>query len=613
LGRFAGDDRDAEFAAAIRASGKVLLPITFMFDGDAKPAPPLLAENDYLQLGQSPVEPSFPLQPLSAVMPLPVLVEACAGLGHVAFAYDNDNAPRFDHLALPYDADFVPSMPVRAAAAYRGVPWDKVALSLGGGVGIGDLWIPTDPAMRLVVNYRGPRGTIPTYSFVDVVEGRLPETAFRGRVVVIGASAVGIPDTYPAPFGNTPMPGSERMANTIDTILHRDFIRQHPPPWPSIVTGLVILLGLVTGIGTALLPTRVAALAGLVPILGWCIGAQAAFVHGLWLPVVNPVVALTATMLSALLFRYGFTDYQRRRIQIAFRHYLAPELVDELADHPERLQLGGENPHLDRDVQRHPRLHHDFRRVQVQSARSVAADQSRFSDPDDQTDHGAPRHDRQYMGDCIMAFWNAPLDDASHADRACETALAMVRELDQINRTLQEEATRDGRTLPPIHIGVGLNSGECVVGNMGSDDRFAYTAMGDAVNLASRLEGQSKTYHVIIVIGEETRKAAPSWAALELDLIAVKGKAEAVRIYTLLGDAMAAQTAEFQALVKDHAAMLAYYRAQDWDGAQAALERCRPVDSFLTDFYGLYEERIAHYPRQPAGPEWEGVFIAETK
>jgi adenylate cyclase len=217
------------------------------------------------------------------------------------------------------------------------------------------------------------------------------------------------------------------------------------------------------------------------------------------------------------------------------------------------------------------------------------------------------------MGDCIMAFWNAPLDDPDHADRACETTLAMVRELEQINRTLQEEAARDGKTLPPIHIGVGLNSGDCVVGNMGSDDRFAYTAMGDAVNLASRLEGQSKTYHVTIVIGEETRLRAPSWAALELDLIAVKGKAEAVHIYTLLGDSAMARTPEFQALSKDHDAMLACYRAQDWDGAQATLERCRPAQRGLADFYGVYEERIAHYRENPPGKDWQGVFVAETK
>jgi adenylate cyclase len=376
---------------------------------------------------------------------------------------------------------------------------------------------------------------------------------------------------------------------------------------------LVILLGLLTGIGTALLPTRAAALAGLVPIAGWCVGAQIAFVHGLWLPVVNPVTALTATMLSALLFRYGFTDYQRRRIQVAFRHYLAPELVEELAEHPERLQLGGETRTLTvmfSDIRGFTTISEGFKSNPQGLSRLINRG---FLTPMTKLIMARRGTIDKYMGDCIMAFWNAPLDDASHADRACETALAMVRELDQINRNLQEEAARDGRSLPPIHIGIGLNSGDCVVGNMGSDDRFAYTAMGDAVNLASRLEGQSKTYHVTIVIGEETRLRAPSWAALELDLIAVKGKAEAVRIYTLLGDAAFAQSAEFCGIVEDHAAMLACYRAQDWDGAQAALERCRPRNLLLIDFYGLYEGRIAHYRANPPGPDWQGIFVAETK
>src|SRR3954470_2648059 len=156
------------------------------------------------------------------------------------------------------------------------------------------------------------------------------------------------------------------------------------------------------------------------------------------------------------------------------------------------------------------------------------------------------------MGDCIMAFWNAPLDDVRHADNACDGALAMLRELDRINRELEVEAEEEGRVFQPLHIGVGINTGECVVGNMGSDERFAYTAMGDAVNLASRLEGQSKTYGLSIVVGEATRTAAPSWAAIELDLIAVKGKEDAVRIYTVLGDAEHARTPEFVALAERH-------------------------------------------------------------
>src|SRR5204863_4361185 len=136
------------------------------------------------------------------------------------------------------------------------------------------------------------------------------------------------------PFRNTPVPGTERMASIIDSILHRDFIEETPHPWPYVVIGLVMLLGVATGLGVAALPTRVAAIAGFAPALGWCIGAQAAFQHGLWLQVANPVIALVATTLSVLLFRYAFTDTQRRQLQGAFRHYLAPDLVNELAENP---------------------------------------------------------------------------------------------------------------------------------------------------------------------------------------------------------------------------------------------------------------------------------------
>jgi adenylate cyclase len=218
----------------------------------------------------------------------------------------------------------------------------------------------------------------------------------------------------------------------------------------------------------------------------------------------------------------------------------------------------------------------------------------------------------KYMGDCIMAFWNAPLDDAEHADHACASALGMLSELDRVNAELEIVARKEGREFLPLHIGVGINTGECVVGNMGSEERFAYTAMGDAVNLASRLEGQSKTYHCTIVLGETTRQLAPSWAALELDLIAVKGKHDAVRVYTLLGNAEMAREPAFVAHAEAHDRLLRCYRAQDWEAAQAALERCR--DGFaLAGLYDLYAERIAHFEANPPGPDWNGVYVAETK
>jgi adenylate cyclase len=219
----------------------------------------------------------------------------------------------------------------------------------------------------------------------------------------------------------------------------------------------------------------------------------------------------------------------------------------------------------------------------------------------------------KYMGDCIMAFWNAPLDDPDHANHACDNALAMIRELRRINTQLEAEARAEGRAFQPLHVGVGINTGECIVGNMGSEERFAYTAMGDAVNLASRLEGQSKTYHVDIILGEATRQAAPSWAALELDLIAVKGKQDAVRVYALMGDATLAKSEAFVAHRQRHDHMLACYRAQDWSGASAALAECRSYSERLDGFYDLYAERIAFFEANPPGVAWNGVFVAESK
>jgi adenylate cyclase len=613
LSRLAEDDPDRDLAAALKASGKVLLPVAFAFEGPAVDAAPLLSAEAYARFDQSEAPPIFPLQPVSAVMPVPVLAEAAAGLGHVSIAFDRDGEPRYDYLALPFGGDFVPSLPVRAAAAYLGLPWGEVGLALGDGVQLGDRRVPTDPAMRLVVNYRGPRGTIPTYSFVDLVEGRIPADRLDGRIVVVGASLIGIPDSHPAPFDSTPMPGTERIANIIDTILAGDFIRENPPPWPGVVIGLVAVLAIFAGVAAAWLPTRLAALGGAVPILGWAGGAQIAFAQGLWLPLVGPLVALAAATAAVTLFRYGFVDRQRRQIQSAFRLYLAPELVNALAANPERLQLGGETRMLSvmfSDIRGFTSISEEFKSNPQGLSRLINRG---FLSPMTKLIMARRGTIDKYMGDCVMAFWNAPLDDPNHADHACESALAMLADLERINRELAAEAAAENRVSPPIHVGIGINTGECVVGNMGSDERFAYTAMGDAVNLASRLEGQSRTYGLAIVIGEATRDAAPSWAALELDLIAVKGKAEAVRVYTLLGDAAYAATPGFTDLAENHARMLERYRARDWAGARIALGQCRGRDTRLEALYDLYDERLAYFTDNPPAPGWDGVFVALTK
>ncbi|MBV8778963.1 MAG: adenylate/guanylate cyclase domain-containing protein [Alphaproteobacteria bacterium] len=614
LNRLVAEDPDGDFAAAIRDSGKVLLPFAFSFGGEPQAEPPdFLSDQAYQQLDQSPLAPLFPLQPTGVLAPLTSLATAAAGLGHVNISYDRDGAPRYDYLAVPFNGDFLPSLPVRATAFYLGLPWDRIGLALGARVRIGERDVPTDRGMRFLVNYRGPRGTIPTYSFVDLLDGKVSADKLAGRIVLIGGSFIGNFDTNAAPFNNTPMPGTERMANIIDSLVSGDFIRENPPPLPLVELGLLAILAALAGAAIALLPTMLAVIAAAAPALLWAGAAQAAFNRGIWVPLVSPLTALAAASLTVLLFRYGFVDLQRRRIQAAFRHYLAPELVNQLAADPQQLKLGGDTRVISvmfSDIRGFTSISQTFKSNPEGLSRLINRG---FLTPMTRLIMGRRGTIDKYMGDCIMAFWNAPVGVAAHADHACATALAMIAELDRINVDLEAEAVTEGRAFHPIQIGVGVNTGECVVGNMGSDERFAYTAMGDAVNLASRLEGQTKAYHVGIIIGETTRAAAPDWAALELDLIAVKGKREAVRIYALLGDAELARSPAFAERAQRHARLLACYRARDWAGARAALDECLACNREMAGFYALYAERIAFFEAAPPPLDWDGVFVSETK
>jgi adenylate cyclase len=218
------------------------------------------------------------------------------------------------------------------------------------------------------------------------------------------------------------------------------------------------------------------------------------------------------------------------------------------------------------------------------------------------------------MGDAIMAFWNAPLDDPGHAKSACRAALAMLARLKELNAELAEEAKTVGRQHFPIAIGIGLNSAVCCVGNMGSQQRFDYSVLGDGVNLASRLEGQTKAYSVPILVGEETRAKAADFALLEIDLIRVKGKRAPARIFALLGGPEMAQSEAHRALVGAQTAFLAAYRAAQWDQAETALAAVRAAGGEkLAALCALYAERIAEFRLNPPPPDWDGVFTAETK
>src|SRR5580692_4849834 len=222
----------------------------------------------------------------------------------------------------------------------------------------------------------------------------------------------------------------------------------------------------------------------------------------------------------------------------------------------------------------------------------------------------------KYMGDAIMAFWNAPLDDKEHQLNACEAALDMLERIDALNKEREIESQNGGHTFIPINVGVGLNTGTCVVGNMGSNLRFDYSVLGDSVNLASRLEGQSKEYGFPIIVGSKTALAVKDkFAILELDFIMVKGKKEPEVIYAIAGREDTAQSGRFQRLRNLTIEMLACYRSRDWVGALEAIERGRKTDDAhsLEYLYNLYEARIRGYQESPPPEDWNGAFAHHTK
>jgi adenylate cyclase len=224
----------------------------------------------------------------------------------------------------------------------------------------------------------------------------------------------------------------------------------------------------------------------------------------------------------------------------------------------------------------------------------------------------------KYIGDCIMALWNAPLDDPNHAVNACRCILAMRdRNYGPLAEQFKAEAAAEGRKYLPIKIGIGLNTGICCVGNLGSEQRFDYSVLGDDVNLASRIESQTKYYGVILAISDKTKSQAPGFATLELDLLTVKGKTEPVLIHTLVGDEEFAKKPEFKAAETVHDAVIAAYRGQRWDEAEKLCDEasaaCDKMGVPMPGFYELIKERIAEFRVNPPPADWDGVFVATEK
>jgi adenylate cyclase len=738
-GLFSLPDHDTEFAEVLKRSRVVLGEVGTESGGvQMKPASSIGRFNG------NPIPYLFPFQGL--IPNIPVLSDAAAGRGNFALPPDVDGLIRRVPAIVLIGKDLHPSLAIEALRVATGrmaltVKMDKAGIA---SVVVAKQDVITDQSGQIWIRY-GKHDPQRFISADDILTGNFNPARVAGRIVLVGASAQGLRDVRATPVERY-MPGTEIHAQLLETILESSYLRRPSAAQYvelSVVGGVgILLLVFVPLLGarwTILLPIGVAAA---MPAVSWY-----SFGHGGFLIDATYPTLATAILYLVLVY-FGQVAEERRRKAVSrnFAQYLSPVVVERLARDPNPPKLGGEQRDmtvvfvdiagfttLSERFKGDPEgLTHLINRFLTTMSESVLQQEGTID---------------KYIGDAMMAFWNAPVDLLDHAARGCAAALAMVDGLNRLNAELAAEAqpvkgtgnpAANGGTLPTTRIeqlesdahsgiaqaqyqlakayrdgagveqsvemalrwlraaadqgdaraqrnlglryvrgngvqqddrealfwlslaqlhldtvaddraavqsrlgsadveavqarvaawkpapigsrvirmemGIGLNTGLCLAGNLGSKFRFNYSVMGDPVNLASRLEAQTRTYGVDVIVSESTRDAAPAYAFLELDLIAVKGKTEAVRIFALLGTEVDAQTEQFRQLIETHGRFLAAYRAQQWGEARELLKACRPRWDGLGELYDLYARRITMFEDNPPGADWNGVYVAHSK
>jgi adenylate cyclase len=545
----------------------------------------------------------------------PVLEAAAAGRGLLTIWTERDGIVRRVPVIMQAQGVTMPSLSFEMLRVATGSDTILIKSNEAGivSVAVKGLAVPTDRNGQLWVHFAHYDPSI-YVSAVDVLEGKVDPDVIAGRLVLVGTSAAGLLDVKTTPISPV-MPGVEIHAQVLEAALTGQLLSQ--PAWGPLAEFLsAMILGLaIIWFAPRLGPKSLVAVGAFFATLlvgtSWYYFSQ----HRLLIDPTYPLLSTTAIYLTLIFFSFVREQTQRRQIRSAFGQYLSPALVEQLALAPERLVLGGEEREMTimfSDMRGFTSISETYKN----DPQGLTGLMNRFLTPLTNAVLDRKGTIDKYMGDAIMAFWNAPLDDKEHQINACEAALDMLEQVDALNKEREAEAEEGGHAYIPLNIGVGLNTGTCVVGNMGSDLRFDYSVFGDSVNLASRLEGQSKEYGFPIIAGSNTALAAKDrFAILELDFIMVKGKTEPEVIYAIAGREDTARSGRFQRLRNLTIEMLACYRSRDWDGALAAIERGRRTDEAhsLELLYNLYETRIRGFQKDPPPQDWNGAFALLTK
>ncbi len=598
---------DQTFANAIRRSRVVLGQSGVRADVDVNGS--FLPQTSIAFMGENPLRHLIRFPQL--LRNVPILEKAAAGRGVFTLRQEHDGIVRRLPAVLAAQGQVMPSLVVDLLRVANGQATILIKSNPSGieSVVIGDIEIPTDERGQLWV-YFGKYDPSKYVSVGEVMEGMIDPKKIANKLVVIGTSAIGLLDLRATPLEGA-LPGVDVQAQMLETILAGEQLIRL-----DYATGLEILLALmasllILALAPRLRPLAVAwlgvSVAAALLVLSWLLFDS----HRILIDVTYPVLCSFTVFASVAFYNYTREERERRWIRNAFGRYLAPQVVSRLASAPEQLELGGDSRELTvmfTDVRGFTGISEDYR----DDPKALTQLMNGFLTP---LSNAIIEHEGtidKYMGDAIMAFWNAPVTTLEHHRRACTAALEMRRRLEQFNT---KRAFRDSNWRR-IEIGIGVNSGSCVVGNMGSELRFDYSALGDPVNLASRIEGLTGQYSVHVLVGSNTREACgEAFAFVEVDRIRVVGKRQPETIFALLGGAELAIDPKFQKLRVTVGEMLTSLRAQDWEEASNQLLAARSLDSegLLSRYLDIMLERLEELKTAELPSDWDGVYMAHQK
>lgn len=619
---------DEYFANTIMRSRVVLGQAGRTNETDGVKGPPAKNSVAIRKMSKNAIDPKLKtLRFPSMVRNLPILEDAAkknkfAGFGMFNAIPDEDGIIRNVPAYFLHEDKFFPALTIEMLRVATGRPTVLIRANEAGIDGVAvtkNLKVQTDSEGRIWPHFskRDWSKYVPAHELLD---GTADPKLIAGRMLILGTSAVGLRDIRTIPTERD-IPGVEVHAQIIEVIANQDYLVR-PNYANAVELSFIFFGGLIMIILVPWLGAKWTALVFVVTALSAGGASWELFVEEkLLLDASFAIVSILLIYTTLTYTGYAREEAKREQTRTAFSKYLSPGMVERVAENPDELQLGGDQREMTLlfcDVRGFTTISEQFDAVGLTGLinklltplTNVILERKGTID--------------KYMGDCIMAFWNAPFDDDDQEYNGCASALAMLAEMAPLNERLRLEAIEEGRKHIPLKVGLGLNTGPCVVGNMGSDMRFDYSVLGDAVNLAARLEGQSKSYGMNVVLGPTTRNAVKDrLATIDLDFIQVKGKTEGTYIYGLMGDETVLADPKFIELRDQISSFMDLYRHQKWDDASFLLGIIRTkgndenkpwiLDANLDVLCDLYEERIREYKKNPPPEDWDGVFIATTK